>query len=326
MIKRILILLAYVAAVALAAAGGVKVYGVSGKTATARANPPATPAAVKATFFPIGVWYQPLSSFGKWGGRRVNTLWGYEGEGGTVTADAWCAGAVAGRFNYVLQDTAATRAHWNDLNCIAISYPDEANATGPGDVPIPPEQLQARRAADRQWTAKPILLNFDGWKLQWQSDDLVKAYCDTADWLALDYYVVNRGEGISAWPRVQAQIDRLKRLAPGKPIIVFIECSDQNLRIQDWLHTPANQPQGEQQAALMRGPTAQEQTYELDQAFAAGCGVVYFPDRIGKNWEAFDATPDANAAGMSTWNAAHTTASPAPTRRPRRLRKPFPTS
>jgi hypothetical protein len=63
------------------------------------------------------------------------------------------------------------------------------------------------------------------------ADDVeVQAYCDEADWIALDYYVVNRGEGIAAWPRVQKQIDRLKRLAPGKPIIVFIDVLDQNLK------------------------------------------------------------------------------------------------
>jgi hypothetical protein len=93
--------------------------------------------------------------------------------------------------------------------------------------------------------------------------------------------------------------------------------------VQDWLHTPENQPQGEQQAALMRGPTTQEMLFELDASAASGCWVAYFPDRIGRNWEAFDATPDDNAAGMSTWNAAHQVTPPAPPAPP--AINPYPT-
>ena len=296
--------------------------GVSGKTTAARAAVTPPPKLFPQPAFIVGVWYQPSSSFAKWKSRGINTLWGYEGEGGTVSIDTWCKAAVAGGFNYVLQNKPGTSSHYNDLNCVAVALdPDEANAQGgPPGQPTPPAALQQERAAIRNVTLKPILINFDGWKLQWQDDPTVKSYCDCADWLALDYYVVNRGEGISNWPRVQTQIDRLKRLAPGKPVLVFIECGDQDLKVQDWLHDPANQPQGEQQAALMRGPTTQEMAFELDASYASGCGVVYFPDRIGKNWEAYDDVPDDNAAAMTAWNVGHASAtspqSPAPSTAP----------
>jgi hypothetical protein len=53
----------------------------------------------------------------------------------------------------------------------------------------------------------------------------------------------------------------------------------------------------------MRCPTPDEFENEVNTAIAAGAkGVIYFPQKIGKNWEAFDVTPDDVAARMTAVN------------------------
>jgi hypothetical protein len=85
----------------------------------------------------------------------------------------------------------------------------------------------------------------------------------------------------------------------GKPVIVFVECSDQNLRVQGWA---TSTQWGPAVAPLMRGPTLMEMLAEIDACERLGCGRAYFPDRIGNAWEGFDGTTDELSGAMSVRN------------------------
>jgi hypothetical protein len=109
------------------------------------------------------------------------------------------------------------------------------------------------------------------------------------------------------------RVDWAVRVAAGKPVVMFIECSDQNMRVQDYLHSPENQPIGEKRAAAMRAPIPDELEWEVATAMSRGAvGVIYFPQKIGKNWEAFDVTPDDVAARMTAVNLKLAGKTPAP--------------
>ena len=87
-----------------------------------------------------------------------------------------------------------------------------------------------------------------------------------------------------------------------KKIFVFIECSDQDLRISDFgqLKGADGQPIG----TKMRGPTADEMKAEIDIAMKHGAaGIIYFPQVIGKGWGGFDGTTPAVEAAMKEANA-----------------------
>lgn len=273
---------------------------------TALADAPVVqPAAPK---FLIGVWYQPASSFAKWKQRGINTLVGYEGEGGTVSRQQWMAAAHAAGLFYIVKppaDPDDMKAEANDPHLLAYEQPDEPDGGGNQ----PPDAIVANYTAWKQLApTKPVLLNFDGWKTQWRPVADYVEYCKGGDWLAFDYYVINRGEGPDHIPVLGERLDKLREWSggpnSGKKLFLFIECSDQNLKVQDWLHTPENQPHGEQQAAKMRCPTPDEMRAEIDVALKHGVsGIIYFPDRVGKNWEAFDAVPPELVTAMTQVNA-----------------------
>lgn len=282
-----------------------------GQTTRPAAPPPGT----------IGVWYQPVDSFAKWKGRGVTTLIGYEAQGGAVSCDGWTKSAGDAGFNYILQSVvldgnhgvtdAATSAHWNDTRCVAVQLSiDEPNRQN-ADKQFPPAVADQAKAI-RARTSKPLYLNFDGNQIQWESDAEVSAYCASADWIGFDSYVVNMGNGIAAWDTaVAGQVQRLKRLATGKPIIVFVETSDQRLGEQDWTHSDGDDGTGIWLSTLMRGPTADEWTHEMATVAAWGCFPAWFPDVIGLNFESYDGTPDAIDAMMNLDAIiAHTPAAP----------------
>lgn len=261
----------------------------AGLTAIAKGEPS------PATRPVVGVWYQPASSFAKWQGRGVNTLIGYENEGGATSLDAWCKAASAAGIDYVLQASASP--HWSDPHCVAVQYcQDEPNGGGNQT----PDACLKLASQVRQQTPKPLFMNLDGWKLQYEPDADVWAYCLPADWIGIDYYVLNRGEpdGLKAWDaKVGQQVKRLQKLAPGKKIIVFVECDDQLLKKQGWMSQ--NDASGTPPATRARAPTVAEFLYEVRSSIGWGCDTAYFPDVIGVNWEAYDGVPDAIAGAMS---------------------------
>jgi hypothetical protein len=270
---------------------------------SARAEPPVVqPAAPK---FIIGVWYQPTSSFQKWKDRGINTLIGYESEGNSVTRDAWMKAAREAGLFYVAKpiadDPAQMKADLADPNLLAWEQPDEPDGGGN----VPPEQIVQNYKNWKKFGDKPVLLNFDGWKTQWRPPSDYAKYCQGGDWIGFDYYIINRGEGPQNINKLGDRIDKLKQWSGGgknKKFLVFIECSDQNLKVQDWAQN--NDATGSPPAPRMRCPTPDEMRKEVEVSLAHGAsGIIYFPDMIGKGWEGFDGTTAELESAMKQINA-----------------------
>ena len=262
------------------------------------ADPPVVqPTAPK---FLIGVWYQPVENFQKWKDRGINTLVGYAS---TVPRDQWTDAARKAGLFYIAKptgDPGDMKADLADPNFLAWEQPDEPDGGGA----TPPDKIVENYKAWKAAGDKPVLLNLDGWRTQYgAAADYIK-YCEGADWIAFDYYIINRGEGPENIKKIGERIDRIKEWTDGKKkIFVFIECSDQNLKVSDW------GKQIDPDGTKMRCPTAVEMKRQIDMAVAHGAsGIIYFPDIIGRNWEAFDGTPDDCDAAMKTINAKLTAA------------------
>jgi hypothetical protein len=240
------------------------------------------------------VWFQPSSSDLKWKSRGIDTLLGYESEGGTVSVDAWCKTANDAGLNYILQTGAGTEAHWNDPRCIGIFLsPDEPNSgLGSKNRRTPGQWTDAALDARSKAPSKPIIGNIDGTQI-WMSDAVLAAYLAPLDVIVFDYHAFNRGEGQAGFLKAQAFSARCQKLAPGKPVWYCVETSFQKLNLQDWLKNNPN----------CRAPTPAELAAEHKLGVAGG-GVVAFPDVLGVNWEAFDGTTDILAGALTVLNLA----------------------
>ena len=260
--------------------------------------------------FLIGVWYQPTSSFEKWKARGINTLVGYEAEGGNVSRQQWLEAARKAGFCYIVKptdDPDELKADLADPYLLAWSQQDEPDGTGN----TPPEKIVEiyktwKAVADPSNGAesndKPVFLNLDGNKMQWRPPADYEQYVQGGDWIAFDYYPFNGGNGAIAV--LGDRLDKLRAWSGGKKkLFAFIECSDQNLKVSDW------GKQIDPDGTKMRCPTAAEMKKQIEISMAHGaCGIIYFPDIIGRNWEKFDGTsPDCEAA-MKEVNAKLTAA------------------
>src|SRR5437764_1852234 len=134
--------------------------------------------------FIIGVWYQPASSFAKWKDRGINTLIGYEGEGGQTSREQWMAAARDAGLYYIVKPPEGAeqmKAEAADPHLLAWEQPDEPDGGGN----LPPDTIAANYAAWKSAApGTPVFLNFDGWKTQWRPASDYVAYCKGADWLA----------------------------------------------------------------------------------------------------------------------------------------------
>ena len=252
--------------------------------------------------FLIGVWYQPASSFALWKSRGINTLVGCPLGAEGVSRAQWMDAARKAGLSYIAKptdDPADLKSDLADANLIAWEQPDEPDGAGN----LPPDQIIANY---RTWKAtgdKTVLLNVDGWKTQYRPAADYLQYFQGADWIAFDYYILNRGEGPANISKIGDRLDQLKQWTGGKKkLFVFIECSDQDLRVTDWATTP--DADGKTLAPQMRGPTADEMRQEIEVAMAHGAsGIIYFPQVIGRGWESFDGTPADCVAAMKDINA-----------------------
>ncbi len=245
--------------------------------------------------FIIGVWYQPKENFQLWKDRGINTLVGYESNTNTSRAQWIAAARAAGLFYIIRPDgtSADFQAGTQDPNLLAWEqFPDEPDGAG--------NTLAAAMSANyTQWksqSTKPVFINLDGARFQYSQQSDYQGYIQGGDWIGLDYYIINRGEGPENISKLGDAIDRLKSwIAAGgvnKKIYVFIESSDQNLKASGYFLNG-------------RGPTASEMNQEISIATSHGAsGIMYFPDIIGRNFEAYDGTPADVAADMTATNAA----------------------
>ena len=250
----------------------------------------------------VAVWYQPIRSFPRWKAAGVNTLVGYESEGGTVSVQQYCDAAAAAGLRVVLQwggggDVQARAIA--DPNVIGvINGPDEPDGNGA----TAPNQMIVQFNAIKQVCPKPVWENFDGRKMQWLPEASYVLYAQSCDVLCMDDYPLNYGDGVAAIPTITARLQELQRVSNGKPVLAFLECSNQNLSIQNWVV-------GTALAATMRGPTAAEFGTELDAALAAHpAGIGFFPDVIGLGFQSYDGVPNDVNAVLTTRSLALTAA------------------
>lgn len=268
--------------------------------------------------FPIGVWYQPVSSFPKWQSRGINFLMGYESEGNTVSYSTWKAAAVAHGMKYIVQlksqGSAAvpgplSGADNSDPNLLAIILPDEPDGAGnlsPGQI------LDMYNAAKTMCPSKPVFTNWDGWKTQWRPFNDYRCYAIGSDWIGMDYYPFNRGEANATAPNLgmsmfASRLDFVKQAGGSaggaKKYFAAIECSDQGMRVQGWMQDPANAINGQLRSAVSRGPTINEMSKQIALAVSKGYnGIFYFPDDIGNGFNGFDSTPTDVANAMTGIN------------------------
>lgn len=248
------------------------------------------------------IWYQPASLFPRWRAASIDTLVGCPGGAAGeadpgVNGDAWCKAADKAGLSYVLQSDGGMDAHYGDARCVGIQLaPDEPNSGAGAPNRRTPGQVLDIALAIRAKTSKPLWISFSGWNLLWETDSEIAAYCASVDVVAFDYYVINRGETPAAIPKLGLILDKLARLAPGKQLVLAVECSHQHLERSAWLKSlPA-------QAALARGPTPGEMADEDDQGRRFKAWRLWFPQIIGANWEAHDGTTESQYVAMTILN------------------------
>src|ERR1051325_6175086 len=85
------------------------------------------------SFFPIGVWSQPLNTFDKWQSRGINTVINFEPYGGVDSIDAWSNAANAHSFYQVRQPRANPADDLKETRLLAWMHSDEPDLhkTGP---------------------------------------------------------------------------------------------------------------------------------------------------------------------------------------------------
>lgn len=259
--------------------------------------PAPTPAPTTASMgggFIIGVEQQPPDSFAKWVGRGINTMVTVPNVAGVVDGKSWVAACRKFGLRYFIQSDAVY--DWADINadplCLAVMNGDENN-----DDKIKVVDFQAQVATIRTKTPKRVFCNNDGTKEQWPDAGYEPAgYIQASDWNGWDKYSICRGEGHdSIVPTIQALAASHKAMSGGKPFLVYVECSNQNLAAEGWTGPNA------------RGPTPDEQNTTVDAVVAAGAiGIIYFPQQVaggdyGFQWDVM--TVD-NVAAMVAKNKA----------------------
>jgi hypothetical protein len=249
------------------------------------------------TAVPTYVWYQPRDAFAKWKARGCVGLIGYESNGGAVSLDQYLADANAAGLTVFVQSTVIRPEDYaNPTVAGVLLLPDEPDAIGD----VSPEMMQGfyvavKAAMKAAGVDKPVLLNVDGNKIAFRSNDDYKAYAKACDWYCFDKYVFNfGGTDVSILDRFARQL-RADNDLPTDKVGACIETGDQLLSRQGW--TQGNDATGTPLSPKMRGPTPDEFRSELETVTAAGVDfIIYFASQIGEGWVGFDGTtPEVEA-------------------------------
>ena len=239
-----------------------------------------------AGFFPIAVWLQPTYLMSHWKSVGVNTLYGYESEGGSVSLAQWNSAATANGLYTIRTPASSATADKADKYLHAYMLPDEPDLHN-----VNAKNLQAQYAALKKFNPSvPVIENYSGgYVLHWQGNVTSKtyaAYLAASDWDSSDIYPVT-GWGLP--DRLSAPGDAVTMLSKatgGKAQMAFIETSNQNL----WWVTND------------KGVTPGQLSAEIWTAINHGAkGITYFPQQIGGF--NYDATPADVLAEMTTQNA-----------------------
>ncbi len=113
------------------------------------------------SYFPIGVWSQPLNTFDKWQSRGINTVINYEPYGGQDSIDAWSNAANAHSFYQVRTPRPNPADDLKETRLLAWMHSDEPDIHKTSPTVLTNE-YNAWKAID---PAKPVLVNFSGGEL-----------------------------------------------------------------------------------------------------------------------------------------------------------------
>jgi len=190
-----------------------------------------------ARFFPIGVDFQPPSSFAKWKRRGINTVIRVP-NGGDV--EQWTRAANALGLRMIREPRPDPVRDEAEPNLVAFAAPDEPEL-GPR---CSPECLAAQRASLKSSApSKPYLVNLAGKSVLYQTEPgdpagrcngpgdahpdsaCIPRYLDAMDWVSHDIYPANMGTDIGAIGRI---LDRLRRWSERRPQFAYIEAADYN--------------------------------------------------------------------------------------------------
>lgn len=257
-------------------------------------------------FFPIGVFSQPLESFGKWKERGVNTLLEVPMNHDPV---AWDRAAQQAGMRIIRRPLGDGRSDIGRKDLLAWSHYDEPDAAGRIFTWTP-----AFEKTFAEWRRidpnRKVFLNLAGPDVSWfltRDDSYSKNYASyyprllaVTDWVANDLYpsggylnnahASRRGDiALIAEP-----IKILKRLTD-KPQFAFIELSEIEAG----------------NVAGARCPTAEEVRAEIWYAIVHGVrGLFYFPAVVGKRGFQFDGAPPALVEEIKRQNALITRLAP----------------
>jgi hypothetical protein len=246
-------------------------------------------------FFPIGVFAQPKSSFAKWKGRGINTMFQYEPElsGGVprVTMDEWSAAARAQGLYYMRHPSVNPADDLQDKNLIAWTQNDEPD--------LPNHEAIAQVIVDRYQNykaigpSKPVWVNFAGNRVTANND--YTQWVKGGDWISADWYPFNADPTRYTIKLIGQQLDVLRAASGGAPKKYFaiIEASNQHLK---------NGP-----TIFSREPTPDEFRGSVWEAIVHGAsGIGYFPQRVDGTFM-YDNMSTTLEAEMKTQNARITT-------------------
>lgn len=244
-------------------------------------------------FFPIGVHSQPKSSFDKWKGRGINTLFQYEAENNSlgvpqVSIQQWSQTAASKGLYYVRMPSANPADDLQESNLIAWAQKDEPDLSN--HSPNPATNIDIYQNWKAIGPKKPVWINFAGPSITVNGADYTQ-WVKAGDWVASDWYPINWARYNNIGFTGQA-IDKLRSDAKGAPkkYFAYIECSWQKL------------------ANSERGPTVDEFRGTVWHAIMHGAnGIIYFPQvvpdkTIGGSFS-YDGVPTDVAAEMTRVDA-----------------------
>ena len=225
-----------------------------------------TPVPTPSSPFVIGVWSQPTNSFDKWKARGINTVVGYESQGGTVSVENFSAAAVSRNLYMIRHPNADPTKDKYQKNLLAWMQNDEPDYRNTA-----PSVLQAEYATLKKVDpSRPVFVNFSGSSALWgyggktQAD--YQAWMRGADWVSNDLYPITAHNRPSALDAPGLAVQRLAQWSGGKREFAVIEASDQQL---------PGHPE-------YPGVTADQFRSEVFSAVISGAtGIIYFPQRIG---------------------------------------------
>lgn len=247
-------------------------------------------AAHAATFVPpafvIGVWSQPASTLAKWKARGVNTGFGYEAQGGSVSNATWSQAAADAGLAYIRHPGASLAADAADPRLLAWLHEDEPEIHN-----VAPSVLAADYAI---WKAaapnKPVAVTFSGGNVVFSvtPESTYRSYIASADWIASDFYPISGWKRADWLYRVGETLDTLSRWSGNKPQYAFIETSSQPL--------PDGPP------GINGVSPGQFRSMAWSAVIHGARGIIYFPDAFNPEF-VYDSTPPEIVAEMTQLNS-----------------------